>query len=52
MKLNKRASIYLILTLIGIAFAFYSIKIKNYFLFVTAVLFAIVSADNIFCSLK
>ena len=50
MNPSKRAFIYAILTIIGILIIIYSIKIKNYILMVVAVLFAYVSADNIFCS--
>lgn len=52
MKLTQKASAYLILSIIGLIFAVYSIKAKNYILLVIAILFAIVSADNIFCNLK
>ena len=51
-KLTKTAAVYLILSVIGIAFAAYSIAIKNYILLIVAILFAFVSADNIFCNLK
>ena len=51
-KLTKIASIYLILAIIGASFAIYSITIKNYILLAVAILFAFVSADNIFCNLK
>ena len=51
-KLTKKAAAYLILAITGIAFAAYSIKARNYILLVAAVLFAVVSADNIFCNLK
>ena len=51
-KLTKKATIYLILSIIGIVFAVYSIKAKNYILLVAAVLFVVVSADNIFCNLR
>ena len=51
-KLTKKAAIFLVLTIIGIIFATYSFKIKNYFLLIVAILFAAVSADNIFCNLK
>ena len=51
-KFTKKAAIYLILTIIGLIFAVYSIKLKNYILLVVAILFVLVSADNIFCNLK
>ena len=50
--LTTKASIYLILAVIGIISAIYSIKIKNYILSAVSILFATVSADNIFCNLK
>lgn len=50
-KLTARASVYLVLAIIGILFALYSIKLENYALLVIAVLFAFVSAENIFCSI-
>ena len=52
MKLTKKASTYLILSIIGLVFAVYAIKAKNYILLVIAILFVFVSADNIFCNLK
>ena len=51
-KFPKKAAIYLILAIIGLIFAIYSLKVKNYVLLVVAILFALVSADNIFCNLK
>jgi hypothetical protein len=51
-KFTKTAAIYLVLSIIGIIFAIYSITIKNYILLVIAILFAFVSADNIFCNLR
>ena len=51
-KLTQKAAVYLALSVTGIVFAAYSIKIKNYILLAAAVLFAFVSADNIFCNLK
>lgn len=51
-RLTKKAAAYLILAIIGLIFAAYSIKAGNYILLVAAILFAAVSADNIFCSLK
>ena len=51
-KFSKKAAIYLILAIIGLIFAIYSLKVKNYVLLVVAILFALVSADNIFCNLK
>jgi len=51
-KLTPKAVIFLILALIGLFFAFYSIAAKNYILLIVAILFTTVSADNIFCNLK
>ena len=51
-KLTKAAAVYLVLSIIGAAFTIYSITIKNYILLAAAVLFAFVSADNIFCNLR
>lgn len=51
-KLTKKAVIYLVLSMMGLIFAVYSIKVKNYILLVVAILFAAVSADNIFCNLR
>ena len=51
-KFTKTATVYLILATIGVAFAIYSITVKNYILLIVAILFAFVSADNIFCNLK
>ena len=51
-RFTKRAAAYLILSIIGIIFTVYSVKAKNYILLVAAILFAFVSADNIFCNLK
>ena len=51
-KLTKMAAMYIILAIIGIVFSVYSIKAGNYILLAAAGLFAIVSADNIFCNLK
>ena len=51
-KLTARAVIYLILAVIGVLFIVYSVKIRNYALLVISILFALVSADNIFCNLK
>lgn len=50
-KLTAKASVYLALAIIGLAFAVYSIKAKNYILLSVSIIFAIVSADNIFCNL-
>lgn len=47
-----KAAIYLALAITGVAFAVHSIKIKNHILLVAAILFTVVSADNIFCNLK
>lgn len=51
-KFTTKAFIFLFLSIMGIAFAAYSIKIKNYTLLVVAILFAAVSTDNIFCNLR
>ena len=51
-RLTAKSAIYLALAIIGMSFAIYSIKIKNYSLLVIAILFALVSAGNIFCNLK
>lgn len=50
--LTKKAAIYLVLSMMGLIFAVYSIKVKNYILLVIAVLFTAVSTDNIFCNLR
>ena len=49
---TQRATIYLILAIIGLISAVYSLKIKNYILLIVAILFAAVSTDNIFCNLR
>lgn len=51
-KLTAKATAYLILAIVGLAFAIYSIKVKNYILLAVSAIFALVSADNIFCNLK
>ncbi len=51
-RLTAKTTIYFILTIIGTISAVYSIKIKNYLLLIVAILFTVVSADNIFCNLK
>ena len=51
-RLTARASVYLMLAIIGAFFIIYSVNIRNYTLLAISVLFAFVSADNIFCSLK
>lgn len=51
-KFTARAAVFLILAATGLAFAVYSFRIKNSVLLVVSALFAVVSADNIFCSLK
>ncbi len=48
---TSKAKIFLLLAITGLIIALYSIKIKNYILLAAAVLFAAVSADNIFCNL-
>ena len=52
MKFTAKAVIYLVLSIIGAIFLIYSIKTKNLILLISAVLFAAVSADNVFCNLK
>ena len=49
---TPKAMIFLILAAIGAAVAVYSIKMRNHILTAAAVLFAAVSADNMFCNLK
>ena len=51
-KLTIKSIIFLVLAITGVAFAVYSLKIKNKLLLVVSILFALVSADNIFCNLK
>lgn len=51
-KLTKKSAIYLLLSITGLVFAAYSFKIKNYILLAVAIIFAGVSADNIFCNLR
>ena len=51
-KFTAKSVAFLILAVIGMLVALYSIRIKNQILLVAAVLFAAVSADNIFCNLK
>ncbi|MBI4143564.1 hypothetical protein HY487_01625 [Candidatus Woesearchaeota archaeon] len=51
-KLTAKATAYLILAVVGLAFAIYSIKAKNYILLVIAIIFALISVDNIFCNLR
>ena len=51
-RFTQKATIYLILAIIGTMFIVYSIKLKNYVLLITTILFTAVSADNIFCNLK
>ncbi len=50
-RFTAKAIVYLVLSIIGISFVIYSIKIKNYILLAVAILFAFVSTDNIFCNL-
>lgn len=49
--ITTKAKIFLLLAIVGLIVAAYSIKIRNYILLVAAALFAFVSADNIFCNL-
>ncbi len=51
-RLTWKASIYLILAAFGTSAVVYSIKVGNYVLLVAAILFALVSLDNIFCNLN
>ena len=51
-EFTTKAIIYLILAIVGITVAAYSIKMQNYILLAVAILFAAVSADNIFCNLR
>lgn len=51
-KFTAKATIFLILAITGLLAAIYSIKMQNYILLAAAVLFAAVSADNVFCNLK
>ena len=51
-KFTAKSTVFLIFAIIGVLAAIYSIKVKNNILLVAAVLFAAVSADNIFCNLK
>ena len=51
-KLTAKSGIYIALAVAGLAFAVYSVKSKNYALLAVSILFALVSADNIFCNLK
>ena len=50
-KITAKSSVYLALAIIGLAFAVYSIKVKNYILLLVSIIFAVVSTDNIFCNL-
>ena len=51
-QFTAKSTIFLVLSAIGVIFAVYSIKTKNYILLAVALLFAFVSADNIFCNLR
>lgn len=51
-RFTPKAMIFLILAVIGAIVAAYSIKMQNRVLTIVAILFAVVSADNIFCNLK
>jgi len=51
-RLTGKAAVFLALSAAGIAAALYSLKIRNYILLAITILFAAVSADNIFCNLK
>ena len=47
-----RPVVYFTLSAIGLVFTVYSIAIKNYGLLIISILFAGVSAYNIFCGMK
>lgn len=49
---TPKAIIFLILAVIGLAAAVYSVQMSNHILTSVAILFAAVSADNIFCNLR
>ena len=51
-KFTAKSIVFLVLAAIGALVAVYSIKTENHILLAAAVLFAAVSADNIFCNLK
>ena len=51
-ELTTKATIFLVLAVIGLMFAIYSINAKNYILLTVSILFAAVGADNVFCNLK
>lgn len=51
-KSTRTAALYLILAIMGLAVAVYSLKAKNYVLLLVAALFSVVSTDNIFCNLN
>ena len=51
-RFTTKAAIFLILAVIGAIVAVNSVKMQNYILLVAAILFAAVSADNIFCNLR
>ena len=52
MKLSTRPVIYLILSLIGLVFVFYSLQSNKHVLLLVSVLFTCVSVYNIFCGMK
>ena len=51
-KFTAKAVIYLVLSVIGLMFSIYAVRTKNLILLIASILFALVSADNIFCNLK
>lgn len=51
-RLAAKSAVYLALAVAGFSSAVYSIMAKNYILLVISVVFALVSADNIFCNLR
>ncbi|MBI2541170.1 hypothetical protein HYV80_00475 [Candidatus Woesearchaeota archaeon] len=51
-RITQKAAVYIALAVAGMAFAAYSIKMKNYILLAVSAVFALVSADNIFCNVK
>ena len=50
-KFTPRSYMYTFLALVGIVFSIYAGMVKNKILLGAAILFALVSIDNIFCDL-
>ncbi len=48
----NRAFVFSIMTIFGMAVVIFSLNQKNYILLAASILFALVSADNIFCGFK